>query len=100
MFFNETKTITFKNTTNSKTRIDSPEIQSLCHEYRNLKIKIEMYRVNFFGETLREFDRDYLPYLYPIIDFIGNTDVYKTAAQVAHLYGYHRPNASQRRIHL
>ena len=89
----ETKTITFKNTTNSKTRIDSPEIQSLCHEYRNLKIKIGNVSRKLFVETLREFDRDYLPYLYPIIDFIGNTDVYKTAAQVAHLYGYHRPNA-------
>ena len=89
----ESKSITFKNTTGSKTRIDSPEITGLCHEYRNLKIKIGNVARKLFGEVLREFDRDFLPHLYPIIDFIGNTDIYKTAAQVAHLYGYHRPTA-------
>ena len=91
----ESKTITFKNSTNSKTKIDSPEISALCQEYRNLKIKIGNVARKLFQDVLREFDRDFLPNLYPIIDFIGNTDVYKTAAQVAHLYGYHRPTAEK-----
>ena len=58
----ESKTA-FKNTTGSKTRIDSPEITSFCHEYRNLKIKIGK-GPKTFSEVLREFDRDFLPHLY------------------------------------
>ena len=89
----ESKNITFKNTTNSKTKIESPEINSLCSELRNLKTKIGNEGRKLFFETLQEFDKNYIHQLYPIIDFIGNTDIYKTAAQVAHQYGYHRPKA-------
>ena len=50
----ESKTVAFKNTTGSKTRIDSPEITGLCHEYRNLKIKIGNVARKLFGEVLRK----------------------------------------------
>ena len=92
----DAKSIQFKNTTNSKTKIDSPTISGLCQDYRNYKNKIGLIARNLFFDVCKRFDQEFLPYLYPIIDFIGNTDVYKTAAQVAHMYGYHRPNVEDK----
>jgi DNA mismatch repair protein MutS len=82
----------YKNPAKSSTRIDSNFLKTLSNKLVNAEDRIRSVCRTRFLQRIKYYESKYGAHLKSIVNFVGNIDMFKSAAKTALIYGYIRPS--------
>jgi DNA mismatch repair protein MutS len=88
----DTSKFVYKNPAKSSTRIDCDFLKSMSNKLVNCEDRIKIVCRNRFLQRIKYYEGKYGEHLKSIVKFVGNIDMFKSAAKTALTYGYVRPS--------